>query len=189
MISKALDHQRVGSILNHLNNGVIEGILILLQPIGQIVRYCGSIMDNSKMRIRIRPWVRLCKVRPFSQKVSMQLLIESEVRCLREERLLLKDSQQSHRLLKHVNTFLQIHTKINIGPVQTFPNILLLFKSEHVGVEELLQLFIDVVDTDLFKAIIVKYLKTSNIQYTDVLNLLHGWVRKCFITLFNHKSE
>merc|ERR1711962_1932097 len=54
------------------------------------------------------------------------LLSKCLVSGLREERLLLKDGKEGHRLLKHVNTLLQIHSKVNIGPVETLLDILLL---------------------------------------------------------------
>merc|ERR1719385_253679 len=189
VVSEALNHQRVGSILDHLNNGVIEGILVLLQPSSQIVRHSGGIVDNSKMRIRVRLRVWLGKVSPFSKKISMKLGTEGFISSLGEERLFLKDGKKSHGLLKHVNTFLKIHTKVNIGPVKTFLDIFLLLKGEHVLVEELLQLLIDIVDTDLFKAIVVKDLKAGNIQDTNVLDFLHGRVNKGLITLIHNNSE
>lgn len=59
-----------------------------------------------------------------------QLLGKGGVSGLGEERLLLKDGKESHGLLKHVNALLQIHTEVNIGPVETLPNIFLLLKGE-----------------------------------------------------------
>ena len=52
-----------------------------------------------------------------------------------------------------------------------------------MGVEELLQLLIDVVDADLFKAIVVEDLKTSDVEDTDVGDLLHGGVAQGLVTL------
>ena len=45
-----------------------------------------------------------------------------------------------------------------------------------MGVEELLQLLVDIVDADLFKAVVVEDLKAGDIEDTDVGDLLHGWV-------------
>jgi len=58
-----------------------------------------------------------------------------------------------------------------------------------VLVEELLQLFIAEVDAKLLKAIVVKDLKSSNIQATNVMNLLHGWINNGLIALVNNESE
>ena len=49
---------------------------------------------------------------------------------LGEERLLLKDGEEGHRLLKHVDAFLEIHPKVNVGPVKTLSHVFLLLESE-----------------------------------------------------------
>merc|ERR1711874_815920 len=72
--------------------------------------------------------------------------------------------------------YIGVHTEVNIGPVKTLLHVLLLLEGEHVGVEELLELLVNVVDTDLLKAVVVEDLETSNIQDSDVLDLLHGGV-------------
>ena len=40
-------------------------------------------------------------------------------------------------------------------------------------IEELLKLLVDVVDADLFEAVVVKDLKAGDIKNTDVSDLLH----------------
>merc|ERR1719431_1897576 len=83
-----------------------------------------------------------------------------------EKRFLFKDGQEGHWLFKHVNTFLKIHAKVNISPVKTLSDIFFLFKCEHVLIKELLELLVDVIDTNLFKAVVVENLKTCNIKDT-----------------------
>ena len=56
-------------------------------------------------------------------------------------------------------------------------------------VEELLQLLIDVVDTDLFKAVVVEDLKSGNVKDTDVGDLLHGWVAQGLVTLVHNDPK
>ena len=46
----------------------------------------------------------------------------------------------------------------------------------HVGVEELLQLLVDIVDADLLKAVVVKDLKASDVEDSDVGHFLHGFI-------------
>ena len=58
-----------------------------------------------------------------------------------------------------------------------------------MGVEELLQLLIDVVDADLFKAIVVEDLKTSDVEDTDVGDLFHGGVAQGLVTLVHLKHN
>ena len=43
-----------------------------------------------------------------------------------------------------------------------------------MGVEELLQLFVEVVDADILKVVVVEDLKAGNVEHTDVGDLLHG---------------
>ena len=52
-----------------------------------------------------------------------------------------------------------------------------------------MQFLITKVDTDLLKAIVIKDLKSSNIQYSNELNPLHGGVNQCLITLLNNELE
>ena len=47
----------------------------------------------------------------------------------------------------------QVHAEINESPVNTLFLVFFLFKNEHVMVEELLQLFVGEVNTQLFKAV------------------------------------
>merc|ERR1719394_893571 len=190
MISEALVKHGVGSILHHLDNGVIERILVLLEPSSQVIGDSGSVVNNTKVSIGVTHLgVGLAEVGLLAKQVVKKLLSEGLISGLGEERLFFKDGQQAHGLLKHVNARLQVHSKVAVGPVQTFLNIFLLFKGEHVLVEELLELLIDVVDTDLLKGVELKNLKTSNIQYTNVGDLLHCRVNQSLITFINNNSE
>ena len=56
-------------------------------------------------------------------------------------------------------------------------------------VEELLQLLVDVVDTDLLEPVIVKNLKSSDIQDSDIVNLLHCRIDQCFIAFLHLKEK
>merc|ERR1712073_87014 len=189
VVSEASNGQGIGAILDQLDNGVVQRILVLVQPSSQVVRHGGGVVDDSKVRIRVRPGVGLGEVGPLAQQVLMELGTEGLVSGLGEERLLLKDGKEAHGLLEHVNAGLQVHAEVNVGPVKTLPDVLLLLEGEHVLVEELLELLIDVVDTDLLEAVVVEDLEASNIQDTDVLHLLHGGVNEGLVTLVNHNSE
>ena len=46
----------------------------------------------------------------------------------------------------------------------------------HVVVEELLQLLVDKVDGDLFKAVVFKDLESGNVEHSAEVGLLHGGV-------------
>merc|ERR1712209_239751 len=147
-------------------------------------------MDNTKVSIGVTHLgVGLTEVGALAHQIVKQLVLEGLICGLGEERLLLKDGQQAHGLLKHVNARLQVHAKVNIGPVQAFLDVFFLLKGEHVLVEELLELFIDIVDTDLLESVELKDLETSNIQDTNIVDLLHARVNQSLVTLLNNKSE
>merc|ERR1712045_343494 len=189
VVSKASNGKGIGAILDELDNGVVQRILVFVQPSSQVVRHGGGVVDDGKVRIRVRPGVGLGEVGPFAQQVLVQLGTEGLVSGLGEERLLLEDGKEAHGLLNHVNAGLQVHAEVHVGPVKTLPDVFLLLEGEHVLVEELLELLIDVVDTDLLEAIVVEDLETSNIQDTDVLHLLHGGVNQGGITFINSEPE
>merc|ERR1712226_1342433 len=189
VVLEAFNGQGVGAVLDHLNNGVVEGILVLLQPPSQVVGDGGGVVDDSEVRIGVGAGVGLGELGPLAQQVGHQLLSEGGISGLGEERLLLKDGQEGHGLLKHVNALLQIHAEVNIGPVKALPDVHLLLEGEHVVVEELLKLLVDVVDTDLLKTVVVKDLKTSNVKDTNVGDLLHGGVAQGLVTLVNDNPE
>merc|ERR1719458_1527582 len=137
VILEALDGQLVAAVLDQLNNGVVEGILVLLQPSSQVVGHSGGVVDDGEVRVGVRAGGRLRELGPLAQQVGHQLLSKGGVSGLGEERLLLKDGEEGHGLLKHVNALLQIHTEVDISPVQSLADVHLLFKCEHMLVEEL----------------------------------------------------
>ena len=152
MDGKELKEELMG--LSNLDNGVVQGVLVLLQPSSQVVRDHGSVVNDTKVSLGVTSLqVWLTVVGMFAQKISVQLRLKGLIRSLGEECLLFKDGKKAHWLLKHVDALLQIHAEVNIGPVQTLSHIFLLLEGEHVGVEELLELLVDIVDADLLKGV------------------------------------
>merc|ERR1719270_3207838 len=95
----------------------------------------------------------------------------------------------THGLLKHDDSSLQVHAKVHHLPVNTFLDILFLFNNEHVVVEELLELFIDKVDGDLLKSVVLKNFKTSNVKHSTKVGLLQRSIDKCVVSLLNEPLE
>ena len=144
----------VASLLDHLHDGVVQGILVLLQPPSQVVGDHGGVVDNTKVSVGVTGLeVGLAEVGVLPKESVVQLGTEGLVRCLGEHGLLLKDGEKAHGLLKHVDTFLEIHAEVHVGPVETLADVLLLLEGEHVLVEELLQLLVDVVDANLLEGV------------------------------------
>ena len=193
-LSRVVDEAKLGhfvaSLLDHLHDGVVQGILVLLQPASQVVGHHGGVVDNTKVSVWVTGLeVGLTEVGVLPEEGVVQLGTEGLVRCLGEHGLLLKDGEKAHGLLKHVDTFLEIHAEVHVGPVEALADVLLLLKGEHVLVEELLQLLVDVVDADLLEAVVVEDLKAGNIEHTNVGDLLHGGVAQGLVTLVDDNPE
>ena len=60
-------------------------------------------------------------------------------------------------LFQEVDGVLQVHTKIDEGPLDTFTFVLFLLKNEHVVVEELLQLLVGEVDAKLLETVVLRF--------------------------------
>ena len=126
VVSKALDGKIVASMLDHLHNGIVERVLVLLQPSSQVVGDSGGVMDDGKVRVGVGPWVRFGELGPLAQKVGHQLLGKGIIGGFWEKRLFLKDGEEGHGLLKHVNALLKIHPEVDVRPVQTLADIFFL---------------------------------------------------------------
>merc|ERR1719334_580503 len=155
------------------NNSVIDRVFVLFQPSSHIIRYNSSIVGNSKVSILVCLGLRLQEDGKFSKR-CLQLFLKRLISSFGEERLFFKNSPKSHGFLKHDDSSLQVHAKIYHLPVNTFLDIFFLLNNKHVVIEKLLELFIDKVDRDLFKTIVFKDLKTSNIQYSTEVGFLQS---------------
>ena len=60
-------------------------------------------------------------------------------------------------LFNKIDTGLQVHTEVDKLPLDTLLFVFFLFQDKHVVVEELLQSFIGVVDTQLFECVVLEY--------------------------------
>ena len=74
-------------------------------------------------------------------KVSNDVVLESEGEAL------------SHRFLDEVDAGLEVQAEVDEAPLDALPLVLLLLQDEHGVVEELLQLLVGVVDTQLLKRV------------------------------------
>merc|ERR1719204_2774812 len=162
-----------GSALEDLNNSVVDRVLVLLKPVGDIVRHNTGVVRDGKVGVLVSLGLGLQEDRELAMG-SLQLLLKGLVSSLGEERLLLKNGPDTHGLLKHDDGSSQVHTEVNHDPVNTFLDIFLLLNNEHVMVEELLKLLVDKVNGDLLKTVVLENLETSNIQDSAEVGLLEG---------------
>ena len=83
-------------------------------------------MDDGEVRVGVGARVGLGELGPLTQQVGHELLREGGVGRFWEEGLLLKDGEEGHRLLKHVDALLEIHAEVDVGPLQTLADVHLL---------------------------------------------------------------
>merc|ERR1719195_1671081 len=183
-------HQQgaLGGGLEDLHHGVVDGILVLLQPVSDVVVDNTGVVRNTEVSVLVSLRGGLQEDGELAQG-SLQLLLKGLVSGLGEERLLLQDGPQTHGLLKHDDSSLQVHTKVHHDPVNALLDVLLLLHHEHVVVEELLQLLVDKVDGDLLEAVVLENLETSNIEDSAEVCLLESGVNESVVTLLNEPLE
>merc|ERR1719400_144954 len=80
----------LGGRLEDLHHGVVDGILVLLQPVGHVIVHNSSVVRHTEVSILV------------GLGGGLQLLLEGLVSGLGEERLLLEDGPETHGLLEHV---------------------------------------------------------------------------------------
>ena len=57
--------------------------------------------------------------------------------------------------------------ELDVAPFNALIDIFFLFKSEHMLVELLLKLFVGIVDTELLERILLKYLKSKDVEESN----------------------
>merc|ERR1711994_830614 len=174
--------------LEDLNHGVVDGVLVLLQPTSDVVGHDTGVVRDGKVSVLVSLGLRLQEHGQLAQG-GLQLLLEGLVSGLGEERLLLQDGPDTHGLLKHDDGGSQVHAEVDHLPVNSLLDVLLLLHNEHVVVEELLQLLVDEVDGDLLEAVVLENLETSDIEHSAEVCLLEGGVDESVVTLDNEPLE
>merc|ERR550532_477632 len=189
VVSPQVDQQgALGGGLEDLHHGVVDGILVLLQPVGHVIVHDSGVVGDGEVSVLVGLGGGLQEDGKFAQG-SLQLLLEGLVSSLGEERLLLEDGPETHGLLEHDDGSLQVHAEVHHDPVNALLDVLLLLHHEHVVVEELLQLLVDEVDGDLLEAVVLEDLETSDIEDSTEVGLLQAGVNECVVTLLNQPLE
>jgi len=100
MVSEDLDCEGVGGLLELVDDGVVERILVLLKPASQVVGHSASVVNNGKVVVRLAGLWRLGldEATRLSEMVVVQLLLEGLVSSLGEHGLFLKDGEETHFL-------------------------------------------------------------------------------------------
>merc|ERR550532_50574 len=164
----------LGGRLEDLHHGVVDGILVLLQPVGHVIVHNSSVVGHTEVSILVGLGGGLQEDGKFSQG-SLQLLLE--------------DGPETHGLLEHDDGSLQVHAEVHHDPVNALLDVLLLLHHEHVVVEELLQLLVDEVDGDLLEAVVLEDLETSDIEDSAEVGLLQAGINESVVTLDDQPLE
>lgn len=126
MVSEDLAQQLVGTLLELVNDSVVQGVLVLLQPASDVVRHLAPDKVASQPGTTVHYWQRvsqsdthsagivtngevgsllaglwrlgLLEVGRLAQVVVHQLLLKGLVGGLGEHRLFLKDGEDTHGL-------------------------------------------------------------------------------------------
>merc|ERR1719278_1561834 len=174
--------------LHDFDNRVVDGVLVLLEPSSDVVGHDSGIVGDGEVGVLVSLGLGLQEDRKLTKR-GLEFFLERLVGRLGEERLLLEDGPDAHGLLKHDDGSGQVHAEVDHDPVNALPHVLLLLHNKHVVVEELLQLLVDKVDGDLFKAVVFKDLESGNVEHSAEVGLLHGGVNKGVVTLDDQPLE
>jgi hypothetical protein len=94
----------------------------------------------------------------------VKLVEEGDIGGLGEERLFVEEGEDTHGLLlNEVDGGLEIQSKVNESPFNSFTSIFLLFEGEHVVIEELLKSFVGIVNAQLFERVNLEDFESRNI--------------------------
>merc|ERR1711971_1309600 len=185
---KKLQQSAGGGGLHHFHNGVVHGVLVLVQPSCDVVGHDSGVVGDGEVSILVGLGLGLQEDGKLAQG-GLQLLLKGLVSGLGEERLLLEDGPDAHGLLKHDDGGSEVHSKVDHLPVNALLHVFLLLHNEHVVVEELLQLLIDKVDGDLLKAVVLKDLKTGNVEHSAEVGLFHRGIDQSLVTFLDQPLE
>ena len=145
--------------------------------------------DGKVSALVLRAGLFLEEHRGLSKQVLLQFIFKRLVRRLGKQCFFFKNGKETHGLLHELDGGLEVHTEVNHLPFDALPNVLLLLQHEHVVVEELLQLLVTEVDTDLLEGVELEYLEASNVEDTDKVDFLHGGVDESAVAHVHQVTE
>jgi len=97
VIGEELHNEIHFGLLELVHDGVVEGILVLLQPATQVVSHSAGVVDDGEVTFSLSSlWrLRLDEAGRLAQMVGLQLLLKRLVSSLREHGLLLEDGEEA----------------------------------------------------------------------------------------------
>mmetsp|Transcript_13905 Transcript_13905/g.20952 ORF Transcript_13905/g.20952 Transcript_13905/m.20952 type:complete len:237 (+) Transcript_13905:1481-2191(+) len=156
---------------NHLEDILVELILILFDHTERLVRHITSVMLNTES---ITTHIEMRVIRALGKTLGKRLVSTFSLRVNRTTHII-KHTKHT-RWTTAFNQFAH-HLVVKVVdrcPLDTFALIFFLFKTQCKLNKDLLKLLVDIVDAKLLKTIFVKHLKSVNIKHTnDEVSFLH----------------
>merc|ERR1719348_2488421 len=154
---------------HHADDSLIDGILVLEKPSGDVVSDSSGVVMDLKVSLwlALLGGLGLAERLVLAQMLAHHLLQVGLVGGLGDDALFLQHGQDSHLLLDQLDRNDQIHTEVDEGPLDALRLVLFLLGDEHVVVEELLETLVGVVDKKLLQDIELENLEPGHIQDTD----------------------
>merc|ERR1719412_287017 len=189
MVFPQENQQGIGRLALHdFDHRVVDGVLVLLEPSSDVVGHDSGIVGDGEVGVLVSLGLGLQEDGKLTQG-GLEFFLEGLVCRLGEQRLLLEDGPDTHRLLKHDDGGGQVHAEVNHHPVNSLAHVFLLLHNEHMVVEELLQLLVDEVDGDLLEAVVLKNFKSGNVKHSAEVGLLQGGINEGVVTFDDEPLE
>ena len=122
-----------GGGLHHLDNSVVDGILVLLEPASDVVGHDAGVVGDGEVGVLVSLGLGLEEDGQLS-KGGLQFFLKRLIGRFWEERLLLKDGPDAHGLLEHDDGGGQVHAEVHHHPVNTLSDVLLLLDNKPVNI-------------------------------------------------------
>jgi hypothetical protein len=158
-----------GRFFKKFNNGTVQWILVLLQPVGDVVTNTPGVMVKFEIDVSLTRGFSggFTEILVFTHMGQVQFVFVGFVGGFWEHTLFFKSGQDSEWFFDQLDASSEIHTEIDGLPEDTFLLVFFLFKDEHMMVEKLLKFLVGEVDAQLFEGVETENFETGNIQATD----------------------
>jgi hypothetical protein len=165
VISPNLLHEHEGGFFKKLDNGTVQWILVLLQPIDDVVTNATGVVVKFEVNISLSLGFSggFTEGWSFTQMGKVEFLLVGLVGGFWEHTFFFESGHDTEWFFDKFNGSGQIHTEIDSLPVDTFFLVFFLFKDEHMMVEKLLKFLVGEVDAQLFECV-----ETENFETGDI---------------------
>merc|ERR550519_1466613 len=120
------NQQGIGRLALHdFDHRVVDGVLVLLEPSSDVVGHDSGVVGDGEVGVLVSLGLGLQEDGKLTQG-GLEFFLEGLVCRLGEQRLLLEDGPDTHRLLKHDDGGGQVHAEVNHHPVNSLAHVFLL---------------------------------------------------------------